>query len=112
MRLARIGQHLKKVRIPNSGTAERSWWLRAIQSPLAVPAVTGTGGYVAGGGDPLTALGALALPYAVSRGMHSRGGQNWLRQGLPFPGRDTLINALTRLAPGATAGTAQAANRR
>lgn len=111
VRLARIGQHLKKVRIPNSGTAERSWWLRAIQSPLAVPAGVGGAGYVAGGGDPLTALGALALPYAVSRGMYSQGGQNWLRQGLPFPGRDQVINALTRLAPGATARSAQALDR-
>lgn len=38
VKLARIGQHLKKVRVPNSGTAPRDWWLRAAQSPLTLGA--------------------------------------------------------------------------
>lgn len=112
VRLGRVGQHLKKVRIPNSGTAERSWWLKAAQSPLTMGAGAGAaGGYVGAGGDPTHLLG-LAAPFFLGRGMYSNMGQNWLRHGLQFPGRDLTINALTRLAPGATAGTSQALNNR
>lgn len=110
MKLARIGQHLK-VRIPDSGTAPRSWWLKALQSP-ATMGTSGAGvGFVAAG-EPYTAA-AVALPWAFSHGMYSQPIQNWLRRGLPFAGRDTLINALNQTAPGASASvfTPQAANR-
>lgn len=106
VKLARIGQHLKKVRIPDSGTTPRSWWLKAAQSPMTLGA-GGAGVGLAAAGEPLTAA-AVAMPWALSRGMYSQAGQNWLRRGLPFAGRDTLINALTRTVPGAAAGTVQA----
>jgi hypothetical protein len=111
VKLARIGQHLKKVRVPNSGSAERSWWLKAAQSPLTLGAGGASLGYAASGGDPYTTGAGVLLPLALGRGMYSNFGQNWLRNGLPIPRalggqvtRNHLIGALSRTAPGAASG--------
>jgi len=107
VRLGRLGQRLKKQLIPNSGTAERSWWLRAAQNPLSGAGLGAGVGY-ATGNDPLVgaALG-LGGPWAISRGMHSRAGQNYLRHGVPNTNR--LIEVLSRTAPGAASGAAASA---
>lgn len=88
VKLARIGQHLKKVKIPDSGTAPRSWWLKAAENPL-------------------TASLAAAPSYLAGKAMYSQAGQNWLRNGLPIPARGQVINALTRTMPGIFGGTVQ-----
>lgn len=107
VRLGRLGQRLKKQLIPNSGTAERSWWLRAAQNPLSGAGLGAAGGY-AMGGDPLAgaALG-LGGPWAIGRGMYSKAGQNYLRRGVPNTNR--LIEVLSRTAPGAASGAAASA---
>lgn len=106
--LGRLGHRLKKQLIPNSGTAERSWWLRAAQNPLSAAA----GGGVAGatmGGDPYSGAAGAALglgaPWLLSRGMYSAPVQAWLKKGLPMPGRNHLIGVLSRTAPGVATGT-------
>jgi hypothetical protein len=105
--LGRLGHRLKKSLIPNSGTAERSWWLRAAQSPMSTLAPSAGLG-IAGatmGSDPYTgAAMGLGAPWLLSRGMYSAPVQAWLKKGLPMPGRNHLIGALSRTAPGAATG--------
>ena len=111
VKLARMGQHLRKVRIPDSGTTPRAWWLKTAQNPLTL----GTGGAGLGhvaGGDCARRWAAqpqgCSMPWALSRGMYSPLVQNWLRNGLPIPARGQLINTLTRTAPGIFGGTTAA----
>jgi hypothetical protein len=111
VKLGRLGHHLRKNLIPNSGTAERSWWLRTMQNPvsnLAPSATLGTAGAVGGsmmGDNPLLGAGlGLGTPWLLSRGMYSPAVQAWLRKGLPVPGRNQLSAALSRTGPGVASG--------
>lgn len=107
VRLGRLGQRLNKQLIRNSGTAERSWWLRAAQNPLSGAGLGAAGGY-ATGNDPLMGAGiGLGAPWLLGRAMYSKAGQNWLRNGVPNTNR--LIEVLGRTAPGAASGASASA---
>lgn len=107
VRLGRLGQRLKKQLIPNSGTAERSWWLRAAQNPLSGAGLGAATGYATGNDPLLGAAIGLGGPWAIGRGMYSNAGQNYLRRGVPNTNR--LIEVLSRTAPGAASGAAASA---
>jgi hypothetical protein len=94
--LGRLGQGLKKQLIPNSGTAERSWWLQALQNPI------GHAGLGYAGLGPIGAVGALSMPWLAGRAMYSGVGQNWLRNGVP--NTNLLREALSRTGPGVATG--------
>lgn len=113
--LGQLGHTLKKHLIANSGTAERSWWLRAMQNPLTTlgpSAGLGLAGAVTGetmGDNAYLGLGlGLGTPWLLSRGMYTPTVQNWLRKGLPMPGKNQLIEVLSRTAPGAASGAVAA----
>jgi hypothetical protein len=94
--LGRLGQGLQKQLIPNSGTAERSWWLQALQNPI------GHAGLGYAGLGPVGAIGALSTPWLAGRAMYSGVGQKWLRNGVP--NTNLLREALLRTGPGAATG--------
>jgi hypothetical protein len=77
--VSRMGQVMKD-QIPNSGTAERSFWINALSGGL------GAGAGAAAGGWPGAVLGPMitsyALPAAFQRGIMAPGINQYLSRGL------------------------------
>lgn len=80
--LSRVGQAFIKQQVPNSGTPERSFWMKALGSGMgALPFM----GAAAGGGSPSHMLigatagaAGLATPAMVQAFIHSPAGRAWL----------------------------------
>lgn len=86
--VGRIGQTFKNM-VPNSGTAERTQWMRILTNPASLSGaglagVGGGAGYYQGGPEG-AAIGAgvgLGGPKAIQALMFSPMGQKWLTEGL------------------------------
>ena len=87
--LARVGKQFIADTLPDSGTAQRSWYMNMLQAPTA-----GLGGLLgyATGGAPLAMLGAAAgagTPLAAQRALWSNG--RYLTKGLLDPATTNFI---------------------
>lgn len=87
--LARVGKQFIADTLPDSGTAQRSWYMNLLQAPTA-----GLGGLLgyATGGAPLAMLGAAAgagTPLAAQRALWSNG--RYLTKGLLDPAVTNFI---------------------
>lgn len=80
--LARIGKQFVADTLPDSGTAQRSWYMQALQNPTA--GLGGVLGFLQGG--PIGAVGGAALgagtPLAAQRALWSQAGKKYLSEGL------------------------------
>lgn len=80
--LARIGKQFIAEQLPDSGTAQRSWYMNALQNPAS--GLGGLLGFMHGG--PVGAVGGMALgagtPLAVQKALWSNAGKKYLSEGL------------------------------
>lgn len=80
--LAKVGKQFVAENLPDSGTAQRSWYMQALQNPTA--GLGGLLGFMHGG--PIGAVGGAALgagtPLAVQKALWSQGGKKYLSDGL------------------------------
>lgn len=99
--LARIGKQFIAEQLPDSGTAQRSWYMNALQNPTA--GIGGLLGFLHGG--PVGAAAGAAIgagtPLAAQRALWSNGG--YFRGGLLNP--EIPQNALRPLAAGGLLST-------
>lgn len=80
--ITRFGKEFIAENLPDSGTAQRSWYMNMLQNPTA--GIGGALGFM-GGGVPGAALGAAAgagTPLAVQRALWSQPGINYLTRGI------------------------------
>lgn len=91
--LAKIGKQFVAENLPDSGTAQRSWYMNALQNPTA--GLGGILGFMHGG--PIGAVGGAALgagtPLAAQKALWSDAGKKYLSSGAMDAGK------IQRLAP-------------
>ena len=101
--IAKVGKKYIADNLPDSGTAQRSWWMNALQNPTA-----GVGGLLGfAGGGPLGALAGIgmgaATPLAAQKALWSQGGKDFFKNGLVQMSPENL-RLLRAANSGATAG--------
>jgi hypothetical protein len=82
--LARIGKRFVAETLPDSGSAQRSWYMNALQNPTTGLGLGSVAGFLTGG--PVGAVGGAALgaatPLAVQKALWSDSGKKYLSKGL------------------------------
>lgn len=101
--LAKVGKQFIAENLPDSGTAQRSWYMNMLQNPTA-----GLGGLLGfAGGGPAGALAGVGLgaatPLAAHRALWSQGGKDFFKNGAMKLSSDQE-RLLRSLASGAPAG--------
>ena len=98
--LAKVGKQFIAENLPDSGTAQRSWYMNMLQNPTA-----GIGGLLgfAGGGAPGAMAGAAlgaGTPLAAQRALWSQGGRQYFSQGIqPLQNAMPYINVAAESLP-------------